>query len=41
VQRALIRALYNGVTLPNGHRHTSELAHAMIGAELGKRILKR
>jgi hypothetical protein len=25
----------------NGHRHISELTHAMLGVELGKRILKR
>ena len=29
------------VHLPSGHRHISELTHALIGVELGKRILKR
>jgi GDSL-like lipase/acylhydrolase family protein len=27
--------------VPNGHRHISELSHALIGLELGRRILRR
>jgi hypothetical protein len=29
------------VHVPHGHRHISEFTHVMIGAELGRRILKR
>jgi hypothetical protein len=41
--RALFAA-YEGAAelhLPHGHRHISEFAHAVIGAELGRRILGR
>ena len=41
--RALFAA-YEGAAelhLPHGHRHISEVAHAVIGAELGRRILGR
>jgi hypothetical protein len=41
--RALLDDLDGAVQvhLPSGHRHISELTHALIGVELGKRILKR